>query len=363
MKSKLTTSLLAGTAAIWGAAAAAEGELVIYNWSDYLDPAIIEAFEAETGIDVTYDTYDSNAMLETKVLAGSSGYDIIVPSSTGTARLISAGVLQKIDKSKIPNLQHVWPKIAGLIETFDPGNEYLVPYNWWTFGIAYNSGKLAERLGSDHPKSWDLLFDPEISGKLADCSVMIVDSPIDVIGAALIDMGQDPNTSDKDQITAAGAHIGAIRDNIAQISTDAMIGALSDGDACLGLTWSGDAYWAADGAKEAGNGVNLEYIIPEEGTLLDFDGLAILADARNVEEAHAFLNYLLQPSVSAQNANFIRYGSANLTAQAEIDPELTGNPAVYPTEATMEMLTTPVLQDRKTERLYTRTWSKVRTGQ
>ncbi|MCV0424190.1 MAG: extracellular solute-binding protein [Roseibium sp.] len=365
MANSFIRALLGGVTAIAcvGSAAAGTGNLVIYNWSDYLDPAVIEAFEAETGIKVTYDTYDSNAILETKVLAGGSGYDIIVPSSNGAARLIEAGMLRKIDKEKIPNLEHVWPKISRMIETFDPGNEYLVPYNWWTFGVAYNTDMLNERLGPDFPKSWDLLLDPKISSTLAACNILIVDSPVDVLGAALIDLGLDPNTTDKGEISAAGEHVGAVRENIAQISADGVVAALSNGDACLGLTWSGDAYWAAEGAKEAGNGVKLDFFIPQEGTLLDLDCFAILNEAKNVDEAHAFLNFLMQPSVAAQNANFIRYGSANLTAQSGIERELLDNPAVYPTDKTFERLTTPVVQDRKTERFYTRTWSKVRTGQ
>lgn len=364
MMHKFTRALIGATvAACWATASQAAGNLVIYNWSDYMDPAVIETFEAETGIDVTYETYDSNAMLETKMLVGKSGYDIIVPSSVGTARLIQAGVLQKLDKSKLSNLKHIWPKIAAMIGQFDPGNEYLVPYNWWTFGILHNVDMVKARLGPDYPKSWDLLFGAEHSSKLKECGVLVVDSPHDVIGAAMIVQGLKPGSSERSHIEAARRRLSEIRPNLLNITTDGLTAAMSDGDACLGATWSGDAYWSIDAAKEADNGVNIDYFIPNEGTLLDFDGLAIPADADNIEEAHIFLNFLMRPDIAAQNANFINYGSANLAAQPFINPELINNPAIYPSGAIMEKLSTPVLQSPTAERLYTRTWSNFRTGQ
>lgn len=353
---------LASCLAFGSIASAQDRNLNIYNWDDYIDPAVLEAFEQETGISITYDTVDSDRVMETKVMAGRSGYDIINPSSTGTQRLIEAGVLQKLDQSQLPNAKHLWPVINNLIARFDPDNLYLAPYNWWTVGIVYNVDMVEERLGGDVPLTWDLLFDPVIAAKLEDCGIVLIDSPTDVLRSAMIDMGLDPYTTDAGLLEKAADHVMAMRPYVRQISNGIVISAMANGDACISTTWSGDALIAKERAIEAENGVELRYFLPEEGAQLDFDGFAILDDAPNVEEAHEFLNFMMRPDIAAQNANYIRYGSANLTAQQGIDKILLDDPGVYPTDAVLANLSTPILYDAKTERTVTRLWTRVRTG-
>lgn len=344
-------------------AVAQERVVNVYNWSDYIDETILEEFTAETGIKVVYDVFDSNEILETKLLAGNSGYDVVVPTATFLMRQIEAGVFQKLDKSKLTNLANMWDVILARTATYDPGNEYSINYMWGTDGIGYNVRKVEEILGTSEVDSWRLIFDPEIVSKFAECGVHILDAPADVFPAALTYLGLDPDAKDEESLKKAQEVLLAIRPHVRKFHSSEYINALANGDICLALGYSGDVFQAADRAIEADQGVEIGYAIPKEGAQMWFDQMAIPADARNVDEAHEFLNYMMRPEVIAKASNYVFYANGNKASQEFLDEEVIGDPAIYPDEATTEKLTTTTPYDARTQRLVTRLWTKVVTGQ
>jgi putrescine transport system substrate-binding protein len=355
-------SLIATLAAF--SAAAQEKVVNVYNWSDYIDQSIIEEFTKETGIKVVYDVYDSNEILETKLLAGGSGYDVVVPTASPfLARQIEAGVYQKLDKSKLPNLSNMWDVVAKRMEPFDPGNEYSVNYMWGTTGIGYNTKKIKEVLGLDAVDSWDVVFKPEMIAKLKDCGVMVMDSPTDVVPTALKYLGLDPDSTSQEDFAKAEELLLAIRPSIRKFHSSELINALANGDICLAVGYSGDLFQARDRAAEANQGVEIAYVIPKEGAEMWFDQMAVPADAKHVDEAHTFINYMMKPEVAAKASNFVFYANGNKASQPLLDKEVSGDPAIYPDEATMAKLFTVGVHDPKTQRLVTRLWTKVTTGQ
>ena len=335
----------------------------VYNWSDYIDESILQDFTKETGIKVVYDVFDSNEILETKLLAGGSGYDVVVPSANFLSRQIQAGVFQKLDKSKLPNLKNMWDKIETLTAQYDPGNQYAINYMWGTVGIGYNKKAVAERLGTDKIDSWKTVFDPAELKKLSDCGVYVLDSPTDVLSAALNYLGLDPNSHDKADLEKAGDLMMKIRPYIRKFHSSEYINALANGDICLAIGWSGDVFQARDRAQEADQGVEIGYSIPKEGAQIWFDMMAIPADAKHVEEAHEFLNYMMKPEVIAKATNYVVYANGNKASQKFVDPDILNDPAVYPDEATMNKLYTLAALDAKTQREVTRIWTKILTGQ
>jgi putrescine transport system substrate-binding protein len=353
----LTSTMALGAGAAWSA------EVRIYNWSDYIDESVLEDFTKETGIEVIYDVFDSNEVLETKLLAGGTGYDIVVPTGSFLSRQIQAGVFQKLDKSKLPNIENMWDKVAAQTAKYDPGNEYSINYMWGTTGIGYNVEKVKEILGTDKIDSWDIVFKPENLAKFKDCGVQMLNAPDEIIPAALNWLGLDPNTSNPDDLQKAEDALLAIRPNVQKFHSSEYINALANGDICLAVGWSGDVLQARDRAAEADAGVTIAYSIPAEGALMWFDQMAIPADAKNVEEAHTFLNYIMKPEVIAKASNYIAYANGNKASQAFIDEEILNDPGVYPTEAATERLYTKLAYDPKTQRLVTRLWTKVTTGQ
>lgn len=361
---KFLTALAASAAiAVTSSALAADRQVNIYNWSDYIDPGVLEDFTSETGIEVVYDTYDSNKLMEAKVLAGDSGYDIIPPASYSTGRLGEAGAIRELDRSKLTNYGNLWAELLGKMEAFDEGNKLVVPYNFWTFGIVVNEDKVAAALGADYPRSWGLLFDPKYASQLQGCGMQLVDSATDFIPIAAMYKGYNPNTDDPDEIQEAIDLLVSTRENVGKIATDGLISNMANGDICFGVTWSGDALIAKERALEAGNGVNIDYFIPEEGTNFDFDGFAILADAPNEDEAYEFLDYMMRADVAAKNANYIRYGTGNQAALPMVDPVLRDNKGVYPDDATLAKMFTFAVPSLKKDRLFTRGWTKVMTGE
>ncbi len=359
--------ILTGVAALalaGGTAAAQEADKVVnvYNWSDYIDEEILEEFEAETGIDVVYDVFDSNEVLETKLLAGNSGYDVVVPSGTFLQRQIQAGVFMKLDKSKLPNLEHMWDQIEARTAAYDPGNEYSINYMWGTTGIGYNVDAAAERLGTETVDSWDVIFDPEVIAKFADCGVHMLDAPAEMIPAALNYLGHDPDSKDPDQIREAAQLLATIRPHITQFHSSNYINALANGDACLAVGWSGDVLQARDRAAEAGAGVTVEYAIPKEGAQMWFDQMAIPADAPHPENAHIFINYIMEPEVIAKASNYVYYANGNKDSQQYLNDDVIDDPAIYPSDETVENLfvTTPYAPD--VQRVVTREWTRVKTG-
>lgn len=339
-------------------------ELRILNWSDYIDESIIQQFESETGIDVTYDVFDSNEVLETRLLAGQSGYDIVVPTADFLSRQIQAGVFQPLNKDELSNLGNVWPAIAERLEVYDPDNTYSINYMWGTTGIGLNVDMVAERLGEDFAyDTWDLVFDPEIAGQLQDCGIYWLDAPTEMIPAALNYLGYDPDSRDPDQIGEATELMVSLRDTVQRFHNSENINALANGDICVAIGWSGDMLIARDRAAEAENGVNVDYTIPREGALMWFDQMAIPADAPNPEAAHQFLNFILQPEPIAAATNYVFYANGNLASQEFVLEEILEDPAIYPDEGTTASLYTLPAYDPRTQRIVTRSWTTVKTGQ
>ena len=334
-----------------------------YNWSDYIDPAVIEAFGRETGIKLRYDTFDANETLETKLLAGKSGYDVVVPTGYFLQRQIAAGVFQKLDKSKLPNLVNAWPDIAGRLAFYDPGNQYAVNYMWGTTGIGYNVKKMQEVLGpTGKIDSWDAVFRPDALARFKGCGIHMLDSVDDIVPAALHYVGLDPNSTQPKDLDKAADLIGKIRPLVRKFHSSEYLNALASGEICFVVGWSGDIKQAQKRAAEARNGVEIGYAIPREGAQMFFDNLAIPKDAANVAEAHALINYLLRPEVAAKNTNLMQYANGNLASQKLIDKAVLDDKTVYPDAATMAKLYTISAHDQKTQRLLNRLWTRIKTG-
>jgi len=335
----------------------------VYNWSDYIDPAVLEDFTRETGIKVKYDTFDSNDMLETKLLAGRTGYDVVVPTAYFLARQIKAGVFQKLDKGKLPNLKNAWDDIAARLAVYDPGNQYAVNYMWGTTGIGYNARKAREVLGAEGTiDSWDVVFKPEAIAKFKDCGVHVLDAADDVFAAALAYLKLDPNTKEQVDLEKAADLLTKIRPFVRKFHSSEYLNALASGEICLVLGYSGDVKQAQKRAVESKSGIEIAYAIPKEGAQLWFDNLAIPKDAKNVAEAHALIDYLLRPDVAAKNSNVISYANGNAASRALIDKAIIEDKTVYPDDATMKTFYTIQSHDQKTQRLMNRLWTRIKTG-
>ena len=346
-----------------GSAPAQEKRVYFYNWSDYVDPTVLADFTRDTGIAVTYDTFDANELLETKLLAGKSGYDVVVPTGYFLERQIKAGVFQKLDKSKLPNLVNVWPEIANRLAAYDPGNQYAVNYMWGTTGIGYNVRKAREILGPDgRIDSWRYVFDPDLLARFKDCGIHMLDSSDDVFPAALNYLGLNPDSKDPADLQKAADLLAKVRPLVRKFHSSEYLNALASGEICFVLGWSGDIKQAQRRAAEAKAGVEIGYAIPKEGAQMFFDNLAIPKDARNVEAAHALIDYLQRPEVAARDTNFIAYANGNLASQKFIDKAILEDRSIYPDAATMQRLYTITPQDQKTLRLANRLWTRVKTG-
>ena len=344
-------------------AAAQERVVNVYNWSDYIDPQVLTDFTKDTGIRVQYDTFDANETLETKLLAGKSGYDVVVPTGYFLQRQITAGVFQKLDKSKLPNLKNVWPDIAAKLAFYDPGNQHAVNYMWGTTGIGYNVKKMHEILGTDATiDSWDVVFRPEQLAKFKSCGIHMLDSVDDIVPAALHYLGLNPDSTEQKDLDKAAELIARIRPSVRKFHSSEYINALATGEICFVVGWSGDIKQAQKRAAEAKNGIEIGYAIPKEGAQMFFDNLAIPRDAPHVAEAHAFIDYLLRPDVAARNTDLVQYANGNLASQPLIDKAVFGDKTVYPDAATMAKLYTISAHDQKTQRLLNRLWTRVKTG-
>ena len=334
----------------------------VYNWSDYIDSSILDDFTKETGIKVVYDTFDSNEILETKLLAGGSGYDVVVMTGPFLARQIQAGVFQQLDQSKLPNLKNMWPDVMARLAKYDPGNEYAVKYMWGTTGIGYNVDKVKAALGDVPIHSWDVLFKPENAAKLKDCGINIVDAPEETVAIAMNYLGKDGDSKTKEDLEAGGDIYTKIGPYVRTFNSSAYINDLANGDKCICIGWSGDVLQAKNRAKEAKNGINVEYLIPKEGTYMWFDNLAIPADAKHVDEAHASINYLIRPEVIAKATNYVQTANGNLASQKFIDEGVLNNPSVYPMQETLKKLFTISPYGSKEQRVLTRLWTQITTG-
>jgi putrescine transport system substrate-binding protein len=359
-----TAALFVGTAST-SAFSDDDKKLNVYNWSDYIGEHTVENFEKATGIKVQYDVYDSNEVLEAKLMAGNTGYDVVVPTGPFLGRQIKAGIYQKIDKSKLKNYGNLDPLVLQTEAAFDPGNEYAVPYFWGTVGIGINVEKVKQRLGDNAPvDSLDLLLKPEYADKLKDCGITMLDSPSDVLPLVFNYLHKDPHPTSKEDFEAAKKLLLAVRPDIKYFHSSSYINDLANGEVCAVLGWSGDVSIAASRADQAKNGVKIEYHIPKEGSMLWVDSLAIPKDAKNVDNALKFIDNLLDPKVAADGVNFVTYpSSVRLELMPTVSKDIASDPGIYPTPEVQKSLFPDKGVDAKTERLRTSTWTAIKTGQ
>ena len=361
-------ALLATFAVAFASAALAQQRVVnIYNWSDYIDPKVLEEFTKETGIKVRYDVFDSNDVVETKLLAGKTGYDVVVPSQTYLQRLMKAGVFQKLDKSKLPNLKHAWPEIEKRLAIYDPGNEYAVNYMWGTTGLGLNLDRVQQALGGEATNSWDIVFKPEQLAKLKGCGVHMLDAPDELIPTALRWLGIDHDSKNTADIEKAGELLMKLRPSVRKFHSSEYINALANNEICLAVGWSGDVLQAKTRADEAAAKTKrktsrVDYVLPKEGAHMWFDSFAIPKDAPNAEAAHIFIDYMMRPEVAARNTNAVSYANGNLASQPLIDKAILENKSIYPDAATMQRLFVSTPYPQNVQRVVTRVWTRVKTG-
>jgi putrescine transport system substrate-binding protein len=346
---------------------AQERKVHFYNWSNYMAPGVLEDFTRETGIKVIYDTFDANETLETRLLAGQSGYDLVVPGAYFLERQIKANVFLKLDKSKLPNLVHAWPEVTQKLAVYDPGNQYGVNYMWGTTGIGYNVKKAREVLGpnvklEEAMSTLDIVFKPENLSKFKDCGVHMLDSADDILPAALTYLKLDPNSAKQADLDKALEVIAKIRPFVRKFHSSEYLSALAGGEICFVFGWSGDIKQAQSRAEEARHGIEIAYAIPKEGAQMFFDNLAIPADAKNAAEAYELINYLYRPEVAAKNSDFLSYANGNLASQKLISAKVINDKTIYPDEATMKQLFVITARDQAAQRVVNRVWTRAKTG-
>ncbi|RYH11628.1 extracellular solute-binding protein [Tropicimonas sp. IMCC6043] len=357
-----TTAILAPLLLVATALPSAAQYLSIYNWADYFGETTISGYEAETGTSVALDYFDSNELLETKLLTGGSGYDVVFPAASNAEREFAAGALQAIDPARLQNYGNLDPWILSALDRVPGGRQLGVPYTWGTIGIAYNSEMIAERLGEATIDSWDVLFDPEMAAKVADCGIAVLDSPIEMISIALNSLGHDPYSNDPAALDAATARLTELAGSARYFSIQKAVSDLAAGNVCMAIVYSGDAGIAQARAMEAENGPEIVYAIPKEGTLLWIDLMAIPADSGNVDEAYRFIDYMLRPEVIAEVTDTVFFANANAAADAVIDPAIRADPGIYPDAETRARLFPDKNVDARTLRTRTRIWTKVKSG-
>jgi putrescine transport system substrate-binding protein len=337
--------------------------LNLYIWSDYLAPNAVADFEKQTGIKVNVAYFDTNETLETRLLAGHSGFDIVVPTASYFERQIKAGVYLPLDKSKLPNLKNMDPQLMSKVALHDPGNAHGTIYTWGTNGIGYNE-KMIKALMPDAPlDSWRLVFDPAVASKIAKCGISVLDSPAEMLRAVLNYLGRDPNSQSPEDLAAGAATLDKIRPYIRNINSSEYIEALANGDLCVAVGYNGDVLQARDRARDANKGIEIKYMVPKEGSILWFDMLAIPADAPDRDSAYAFMNYMMTPQVSADVSDFRRYATANLAAQPLVQPAVRDDPGIYPPPELRQKLAVQLADSPDQTRAITRVWQKFKTGQ
>ena len=337
--------------------------LNLYIWSDYLAPNTLSDFEKQYGIKVHAAYFDTNETLETKLLAGNSGFDIVVPTASYFERQIKAGAFLSLDKSKLPNLQNMDAQLMGKVALHDPGNAHGIIYMWGTNGIGYNE-KMIKALMPDAPlDSWRLIFDPAVAAKIAKCGISLLDSPAEMLRAVYSYLGKDPNSQNADDLLQAEAVLAKIRPYIRNFSSSEYIEALANGDLCISVGYNGDVMQARDRAKEAGKGIEIKYMVPKEGSILWFDMLAVPKDAPDPDSAYAFLNYMMTPQVIADVSNFKRYANANSASQPMVLPVVKDDAGIYPPLDQRQKLAVQLADSPEQTRAITRVWQKFKTGQ
>jgi len=339
-----------------------EKVLNVFNWSDYIEPSLIEQFESETGIKVNYGEMDNNDILDTKLRAGRSGFDLVVPSASFLANQIKSGIYQKLDRSKITNWDKLDPKIMKALEAFDPGNQYAVNYMWGTSGVSYNEEAILKADPNAPVNSFAMFYDPNEIRKFEKCGISILDAPGEVVGTVLMYLGKDANSESLDDLAAAEKVLMSIRPYIRKIDSSAYIDNLATGEWCLSLGWSGDVLQAATRAEEAKKPFHIKYHIPREGAVMFFDNLAIPADAEHVKNAYLFIDFLNRPEIAAKNSNYIAYANGNSASLPMIDEAVKGNPDVYPPPELMAKLVPDLPESADYQKALTRTWQRFKTG-
>jgi putrescine transport system substrate-binding protein len=340
-----------------------EKVLNVYNWSDYIDESILEEFTAETGIKVNYDVFDGNELLQTKLLSGNTGYDLVVPSASFLEKQIQAGVFQKLDKSLIPNLVNLDPAITAITARHDPDNAHSVTYFWGTSGIGFNEKAVAAAMPNAPTDSFAMFYDPNVVKNFQKCGVTILDAPDEVVATVLVYLGRDAMSEKPEDLAAAEKVLMSIRPYVKEIKSAGYLDDLANGEICLALGWSGDVGMGAARAEENGKDFTITYHIPKEGAVMFFDMLAIPADAKHVKNAHLFIDYLLRKEVAAKNTNFVTFASPNKAAYELIDAEITGNPHIYPPAEVQQNMHPNLARSQEFTRLLTRTWTRFKTGQ
>jgi putrescine transport system substrate-binding protein len=345
-------------------AAADTGKVLnLYIWSDYLAADTLSNFEKQTGIKVHVAYFDTNETLETKLLAGSSGYDVVVPTASYFERQIKAGVYLTLDKSKLPNLKNMDPQLMAKVALHDPGNPHGIIYTWGTNGIGYNE-KMVKELMPDAPlDSWRMVFDPAVASKVAKCGISVLDSPGEMLRAVYSYLGKDPNSQSPDDLVLAEAVLAKIRPYIRNINSSEYIEALANGDLCIAVGYNGDVMQARDRAREANKGIEIKYVVPKEGSILWFDMLAIPKDAPDPDSAYAYLNYIMTPQVIADISNFKRYANANVASQPLVLDAVKNDPGIYPPLEQRQKLAVQLADSADQTRAITRVWQKFKTGQ
>ena len=339
-----------------------EKVLNVYNWSDYIDPDTVRNFEAKYGIKVNYDVFDSNEVVETKLLAGNTGYDLVMPSAQFMERQIKAGVFQKLDKSVLKNVGNMDPAIMRRVALHDPNNEHAIPYMWGTDGIGYNVDKVRKIMPDAPLDSWALVLDPKYAAKFKDCGISILDAASDIRSIVLIYLGKDPNSQDAGDLKRVEEQLMKIRPYVRKVNSSQYIEDLANGDLCLAVGYSGDVLQARDRAREAGKGVQVAYALPKEGSIMWFDMMVIPADAKHPKNAHLFIDYLMQPEVAAANSNAVHYPNGNLASEQFIKPEVKNDPSVFPGAEVKAKLSPELAVGDDYNRLLTRTWTRFQTG-
>lgn len=343
--------------------AAPDKVLNLYIWSDYLAPNALSDFEKQTGIKVHVAYFDTNETLETRLLAGSSGFDVVVPTASYFERQIKAGVYLQLDKSKLPNLKNMDPQLMSRVALHDPDNAHGTIYTWGTNGIGYNP-KMVQALLPDAPiDSWRLVFDPVVASKLAKCGISVLDSPAEMMRAVLSYLGRDPNSQKPEDLAIAETTLAKIRPFIRNINSSEYIEALANGDLCIAVGYNGDVLQARDRAREANKGIDIKFMVPKEGSILWFDVLAIPADAPHPDSAYVFLNYMMTPQVSADVSDFRRYATANAAAMPLVEPAVRDDPGIYPSAELRQNLAVQQADSPDQTRLITRVWQRFKTGQ
>jgi len=341
-----------------------EKVLNVYNWTEYIEPGVVRDFEKEFGIKVNYDVYDSNEILETRLLVGHTNYDVVVPSAYFVETQIRAGIYQKLDKTQLPNLKNLDPEVVRGLAAYDPGNQYTVAYMWLsTTGIAYDVTKIRARLGDAPVDSWRIIYDPAVIARFADCGVAVLDAPINIVASALIYLGKDPNSQSPADLQAAEQALLSIRRFIRYVDNNRLSTDLANGEICVAVDWSGDIPLVRESARSAGNGVILDFAIPREGSVSNFDVLAIPADAPHPRNAHLFINYLLRPEIAARNSDAVKYASGVAAARELLSAEVRDDPAVYPPAEVRARLVPSRAKSHEFTRLLMRSWTRFKTRQ